>query len=870
MPEFLVPIVLVTVGVVTGNPYLVKMGLMMGATTLVGKAIAKPPRAPAAVHSAGRTQSVRQAISPWEVVLGKVRKGGVLTFRYISSDRQYWHMVLTLACHPCEAIDAIYFADEEVWTSGGGVISKYASHVRIRTSLGTESGQPFPDLVAETDGRWTNDHLQYGHTKIYVRLQANPELFPSGIPNVSALIRGAKLFDPRTGTTVYSNNAALAINNVLTESASGYGLQYDYTNEIDQDDLIAAANSCDDAIPLAAGGTEPRYTVNGSYGVDEEPKTVLERLLAACAGTLVDQGDKWRINVGVYHPPTVTLSETHLAGPSVINPHIASRDSANGVKGIFTNPNAHWQPDDFPALQGTTYLSEDGGVRHWLDMDFSGFVTSITQAQRLSKIALLKARQPLTEEATFKLAAWQAVPGKTLARTDSQLGWSAKVFEVLDTELAVVEDGDNVTLAVKHSLRETAAAIYDWTTGEEQAEDLAPNTNLPDPGIVPVPGAPYLHQEVLISYDSRVIATKALIRFAQSTYPFGAKYQLEYKLASVSTWTVLPQVQIAVGSTGDIEREIPDIGAGLYDFRVQTIGHGGGRSAYSTSTGIEIRGLTAEPSDVSGFYVTVHEGRARCHLDLTVDKDVQIGGRVWLRWSPLSAGATWNDGSLIKLDGYPGDSIVCEGPLYPGTYMAKFEDSTGHFSRTEASFVVTESLLTGFTTLNTVTFHPTFDGTKVNTVASDSALFLTGSTLWDSMVGNLDSQTLIDSLGGVASSGSCTFTSKQDLGSVQTVRLFPHVKSLAFDTVDLWDSRTTLMDGWGLVDGGVIEDAEIQPQVRITNDDPNGSPTWGPWHNLEVMDVTCRGLEYRTLHTSGNVTHNRRLSEFSVAAKQLT
>lgn len=257
------------------------------------------------------------------------------------------------------------------------------------------------------------------------------------------------------------------------------------------------------------------------------------------------------------------------------------------------------------------------------------------------------------------------------------------------------------------------------------------------------------------------------------------------------------------------------------------------------------------------------------HNDLTPDLDVRQGGRLWIRWSPLLSGATWNDGSLIKPEGYAGDSIVVEGPLYPGTYMAKFQDSSGTFSVTEASFVVSEVLLTGFTTLASLTFDPTFDGTKVNVAALENGLQLTGTILWDSMVGTLDDQGMLDSLGGYALSGSCTFTSKIDLGSVKSVRLVPSMKTFAFGSGDDWDARTNLIDDWGLIEEGVIEDAEILAQVRKTADDPaSGGAIWGPWHNLEVADYSARGFEFRTLHTSENPTHNRRLVNFSVAAKQ--
>jgi hypothetical protein len=249
---------------------------------------------------------------------------------------------------------------------------------------------------------------------------------------------------------------------------------------------------------------------------------------------------------------------------------------------------------------------------------------------------------------------------------------------------------------------------------------------------------------------------------------------------------------------------------------------------------------------------------------------VRIGGRIVLRWSPLSVGATWNDGMLLSIEHYPGDSVSFFAPLLGGTYLAKAQDSSVNMSFNAVSFTLTEAHLTGFTTLGTATEHPGFTGAKINVAAVDGGIQLVGATLWDAMPA-IDTLGMIDSLGGIVPAGTYTFANRIDLGSVLTVRLFPNLKSLAFDTADLWDSRTSLIDSWGLVDGNVIEDAEVAIEVRTTNDNPAGSPTWGPWHALPGQaDYTARAFEFREQFTSGNVTHNRKVTELAVAAKQPT
>jgi hypothetical protein len=790
MPAFVVA-ALVTAGVATG---VAVVAGTIGATALtwaaignffmttfvttavlggVARALQKNPRGDPAVQSSGRTITLRQAISPWEVVLGKCRKGGILTFRYISEDKRFWHMIITVAGHRCQAIDEVWLNDEVLaldsngqaqgkWVKttppienvheaavpgspfqitvpttvtavqavfldqyGDGVFwpcqevtpatptsllqysrsgntfsfhsgaqgktahirtfnSTENSHIRVKISLGNEgtSTQPFPDLVAESNGRWTNDHKQYGHTKVYIRLEANPDLFPFGVPNFSFVVRGAAdVFDPRGGTS-YSNNAALALNWYMTNAEFGPG--YDYSTEIHEADLITAANDADVAVPLAAGGSEPRYTVNGSFSTSEQPKAVLERMLAACAGSLVDLGDKWRVNMGVYHAPTVTLTERHLAGPSVINPYLSARDNANGAKGIFTNPNAKWQPDDFPAIPGTTFLSADGGKRQWLDMDLTAFVTSGTQAQRLAKIALFQRRQALSADEVFNLTAWSAVPGRTVARTDAQLGWSAKEFEIVDSEL-VVAGSENPVLAVKHQMRETAAAIYDWSTSEEGIEDLAPNTDLPEIGegldifdLTLSSGT----ADLFVAGDGTVVS-RIRATWRTTGMPWIRHYETQYKRSTDANWLVGAPISPPLG-TVNVTVFLSPVEDGVnYDVRVRAVETVGISGAWTQAAPHMVVGKTELPPDVVTFTI---EGK-RLSWGLVTATDVNAGGGYLIKYQPGTS-RSWGDAIPINdgvLTSSPYDMLVV--PTGPVTIMIKAVDSSGNESQNAAHIV---------------------------------------------------------------------------------------------------------------------------------------------------------------------------------------
>jgi hypothetical protein len=65
----------------------------------------------------------------------------------------------------------------------------------------------------------------------------------------------------------YTNNAALCIAYYLDLPRVDGGFDLQYGRDIDTDQLIAAANVCDETVALAEGGTVPRYTCNGSIQV---------------------------------------------------------------------------------------------------------------------------------------------------------------------------------------------------------------------------------------------------------------------------------------------------------------------------------------------------------------------------------------------------------------------------------------------------------------------------------------------------------------------------------------------------------------------------------------------------------------------------
>src|SRR5688572_10702930 len=340
----------------------------------------------------------------WQVIYGQARVGGALTFAHENTSTKGFYLVITLAGHECEEIGEIWFNDEIVPLDANGIATgKYAGglpagqgYAVVEKSLGDEGGaQPFPNLVDRAEGAWTDQHKQRGRTKINFRLFANTDLFPTGVPNISAVIKGKKVYDPRTGLTAWSDNAALCLADYLTDTEFGLGADYD--TEINETALIAAANICDELIQLKGLGSptqfEKRYTTNGAFQTSATPKGIIESLLSAMAGKAVLIGGVWHIYAGAYEAPVLEFNESDLAGPIRVQSLVSRRDNANGVKGVYTSSANNWQPTDFPPVASDTFMEEDNGERVWRDVDFTAFVTSGKHAQRLAKIELFRLRQ---------------------------------------------------------------------------------------------------------------------------------------------------------------------------------------------------------------------------------------------------------------------------------------------------------------------------------------------------------------------------------------------------------------------------------------------------------------------------------------------
>jgi hypothetical protein len=676
------------------------------------------------------------------------------------------------------------------------------------------------------------------------------------LPGFSVVVEGKPLYDIRDGVTSYAapggggqprgQNPALAILDYLINTEYGLGASL---SEIDTASFIAAANVCDETVALKAGGTEYRYSINGSFPVSQTPEQIIPRLLTSLAGRLTYTNGRFALFAASYITPQITLDETHIVGPVRIQTRLPRRDLFNSVKGVFANPANLYIPSEFPIVSNAGYISVDG-EQLWADMDLP-FTTSGSMAQRIAKVELERTRQQITVWLTCNMTAYKLRPCDTVMLSLEKYGWSSKVFEVQETALTL--DERSMALVINLVLRSTDSTVFSWSSVDEQVVPTSPDTNLSNPWVVGAPGTLAFEEETYVTIDSSGLKTKVRVTWTAPTDFFAQSglslYQLDYKKSADSNWITIP-------ATKALSTDIFDMEPGLYNFRIKSISSNGKASDY-TSTNYNVIGLSAAPETPTGFSVRPISGVAHLKWDIHPDIDVRMGGTLEARLSlEAMAASDWSDSMYLEV--FDGNTNTGIAPLVQGTYLLRALDSGGTYSNSWAAFEATEAILTGYTTVASICeANWTFGGSKTNVV------LIGGATLQLS-------NTAVFSGTYVFPSSTSTYPSGYvDCGSSAPRRLELDLQVTRFSSAgtDYIDNRGNV-DDWPSVDGNLVSAGDVIVYVSRTNDNPSGAPTWSPWTPFIVAEFGERAFKFKADFSTPDQATNVGVTAMNVHIKK--
>lgn len=452
------------------------------AVSYVGYEKAKKSAQDALNRAKGLLYQSRATTEPRRILYGRRRIGGLEVYVQSSGENNnYLNYVLVWCDGPCQGVEKILFdgADINVTYDVDGLGSasgKYSGLVKVQNRLGgSDNDIPITNMSFP---HWGSNDLLLGICYTALRLFYDDKVFSGGLPNVSAVIQGKNdVYDPRDDTHKYTDNPVLCLNDYLTTSRLGPGI--DYVTRVSADEFLDAANVSDEDVPLSVGGTQKRYTFNEVLTLDQDPETIIEIFRTAFAGVAVYIGGKWRYYAGHYVTPTLRITKDDLVAPVSEQTKVGKSQHVNTVKGSYVAECNNWQPTSFPTYTKTAYVTED--KEELLEMLDYTSKNNVMECRRMASIELARQRLSRSASISCTIRALRAQPGLPIIFHFPELGYDEQPMMVLEMGASI---GAACTIGL--NLREYGPEIFDW----DPAEDAYATAYCPDMTGMIAPGPP--------------------------------------------------------------------------------------------------------------------------------------------------------------------------------------------------------------------------------------------------------------------------------------------------------------------------------------------------------------------------------------------
>tara|TARA_R110001606_G_scaffold395627_1_gene568226 strand:- start:7087 stop:10362 length:3276 start_codon:yes stop_codon:yes gene_type:complete len=422
-----------------------------------------------------------------------------------TSAKNWLHRLDVWGQGPIESIENYHIdGDEHIntrFTSGSHPIFRSISFYGSNTQVAPAA------LVAE-EPNITSDMRGKGIAYSWNRfLFYDKDVQYQGEPQVTATVKGLKVWDPRTNPTnssikTWSNNPALCLLDYLMADY-GKGL---VEADLDIATFITAANSCDSTVsipnvPVSSNATDVWYdpttgedtvvnigdtyswfrpgqntttNLNKRFQCDLvlEPKdntsTNVEKILKTMKGTLPFTQGKYKLVLEDVGTSVMSFDEDTLLG--ALNISFADRAKRlNRVTIKFPNKNKGYEEDliSYPAtdsLQYSNYIAEDNGEELHQEITLEG-VTDYYQAEDLAEFIVKDSRTQAFVSFKAQPSAIVLEPNDIIAISHPSTGWTNKQFRVRSLTI-------NSDLSVNLNAQEYDSTIYQW--GTKDVEPLVP------------------------------------------------------------------------------------------------------------------------------------------------------------------------------------------------------------------------------------------------------------------------------------------------------------------------------------------------------------------------------------------------------------
>lgn len=278
---------------------------------------------PTQQSSSDRQVTVRQSIGARVRFYGRVKVGGTLWFLDVANGALY--SAITLNEGEIAGIYQIYLNDSLVTLDEfGRVIEAPYSFTdpdtgsykvaRLLFKYGT-ADQTVHQILDDAFPVITAAYRLRGVANVLAEFQEVPQdqianVYPQLNPAVFIVMDASKVSRLLYNDYAWSSNAADVIYDYLT-AKDGAGFAYGggyLTSQIHTPSFVNFASLCQELFYLKNGSNIAQYTAHGGYGLNEEMRDVLPRMLASCDAELYLTTDaKIGIRGGKYVEPTLVI-----------------------------------------------------------------------------------------------------------------------------------------------------------------------------------------------------------------------------------------------------------------------------------------------------------------------------------------------------------------------------------------------------------------------------------------------------------------------------------------------------------------------------------------------------------------------------------
>lgn len=721
-----------------------------------------------------RLQTISSAIAPRDLVLGRVRKAGSVFYKASTSAYlRDLYLAIAFAGHEIDAYEQWYLNDVPVtldgsgWVltapwgrsdrvetvnctgyptdpamvpgsaieiltggaSGGAGTGNYTyqrfvatSTVQITKYLGAPGQTANADLIAAFPSDWTSANVVQGVAYVVARFVYDENAFPSGLPTLTAVIRGAKVVDPRVtsgllsarpsgapaGSVYYATDTALYYHKGLFWSAGQASaafwsanpallMRYVYAHPkigkatitaAEDVRFCAAASACDTSTVYTVGGVaqdaRELYSASLVAPFGTPAKSLFDDLSQAMGGSWAFAGGELHLKAGTYTASVMALTDADLAvimrsgasetqRPIAISVHKDRAAKFNTIKPTIWDAAQDYKQVALTPLAASALVTRDGAeLVQEVTMPAIGYAP---QALHVAGILMRDARDPLTVELPCKLRVYPLELFDTVTLTLARYGWTAKTFMV--TGRVWNPDG-----SIQLTLKETAAAITTMDS-DFSPQGFAANTNLPEPWLVADVGTLTVASgtaELLQQADGTIVSR---MRITWTQVPDAAvvdsgHVEVQYrKLDETGPWT---SIVVPGDETEAITSEVMDGIVYVVRARAKTAVATG---EWCVQTSVAIVGKTALPGNPAGLTATSTDAGILIAWIASTEADYA--------YTEIRHGASWAAGSAI-FKGRASSYLWPRPATASYTFYAKHFDTTGNESATAANTTIAYTL----------------------------------------------------------------------------------------------------------------------------------------------------------------------------------